>query len=322
MAALGGTPVLVNKIFTYRTYFSSPETDPFYGDYEAVLEPYLIDPMNAAAAQTPVSVSRQIYAASQQGDPNAFLLCHATPGLAEDWNPDRVLLLHSLSHYASAIGRPARKWDNRTFANWGDVSYGTAPLVGWDPTYLHLAPAVYVPSAAAIETSLAGNPNVTLLGPYVAGDVGVKIIRCRKTVYVPATFVGLLLSADLSLVEAWNGLWGEIIDNAAENAYRPIIDWLQAAIVRSGPNTHSALVVPDLSAPLPDTLLLQHRHRLLLSHLPGLDPSINQAEGTCIAETVGEVVVEMRETQTENKRVRDKKENKGATDYFGANWSR
>ena len=78
-------------------------------------------------------------------------------------------------------------------------------------------------------------------------------------------------------------------------------------------------MVPEPSAPLPDALLLQHRHRLLLSHLPRLDPSINRAAGTCIAETVGEVKVELRETQLENKRVRKKKERKGVAEYFGAN---
>ena len=70
------------------------------------------------------------------------------------------------------------------------MSYGTAPLVEWDPTYLHLALAVYVPSAAYINTSLSGDANLMLLGPYEAGDVGVEIIRCRKTVYVPAPYVG------------------------------------------------------------------------------------------------------------------------------------
>ena len=157
--------------------------------------PYLIKHMNAAAAQTPAIVSQQIYKSSQQGDPTAFLLWHATPGFAEDHDPGRVLLLHSVSHYASRMGRPASKWDDRTFANRGGVSYGTAPLAVWDTTYLHLAPAVYVPRATDIYTSLAGDPNVTLLGPYGAGYTGVKIIRCRKTLYVLAPYVGLLRTA-------------------------------------------------------------------------------------------------------------------------------
>ena len=68
------------------------------------------------------------------------------------------------------MGRPPCKWDNGTFANCGDISYGTAPLAVWDPTYLHLAPVVYVPSTAAIDTFLSGDANITLLGSYVTGE--------------------------------------------------------------------------------------------------------------------------------------------------------
>ena len=66
-------------------------------------------------------------------------------------------------------------------------------------------------------------------------------------------------------------------------------------------------MVPDPSAPLLNAILLQHRHRLLLINITGLDPSINRAAGTRISDTVGEVAVELRETQLENKRVWDKK---------------
>ena len=174
-------------------------------------------------------------------------------------------------------------------------------------------------SAAAIDDSLAGDPNLTLVGPYGAGEVGVETIRCRKTVYVPAPYAGLLLGADLTPIEAWHRLRGAIVNATAEEACRPLIDWLRAALVRASPDAYSALMVPKPSAPLPDALLLQHRHQPLLIHLPGLDLSINQAAGTCIAETVREVVMELRETRLENKRVREKKEGKGAAEYFRAN---
>ena len=128
------------------------------------------------------------------------------PRLAKDQDPGRVSLLHSVSHYPSRMGRPPCQWDDGTFANRGDVSYGTAPLAKWDPTYLHLAPAVYVLSVAAIDTSLSGDANTTLLGPYRAGDAGVEIIRCRKTVYVPAPYIGLSLGANLTPIEAWHCL--------------------------------------------------------------------------------------------------------------------
>ena len=67
-------------------------------------------------------------------------------------------------------------------------------------------------------------------------------------------------------------------------------------------------MVSEPSAPLPNALLLQHRHWLLLRHLPGLDPSINRAAGTRIDEMVGELAVEIRETRLEKKRVCEKKE--------------
>ena len=124
------------------------------------------------------------------------------PGLAEVHDPGRVSLLHSVSHYTSWMGQTASKWDNRTLVNQGDISYGTAPLGVRYPTYLHLALAVYMLSAAAIDTSLSGKPNVTLLGPHDAGDTGVGIICCCKTVYVPPPTVSLLLSADISPVES------------------------------------------------------------------------------------------------------------------------
>ena len=125
-----------------------------------------------------------------------------------------------------------------------------------------------------------------MLGPCGAGDAGVKIIRCRKTVYFPAPCFVLLFRTDLTPVEAWNRLQGAIVGAAAEDTCRPLIDWLRAAIILSIPDTYSALVVPETLATLPNAILLQYRHRLLISHLPGLDPSINQAAGTRIADTV------------------------------------
>ena len=202
MAGLIGQPDLAPPIRTYREYFSRPETDPFSGNYTTVVDPYCVDPMNAAAAPTPASVLLHIYAAIQQGDPTAFLLWHATPRLTVDQDPGRVYLLHSISCYDSQIGRPPCRWDDDTFANRGDVAYGTAPLAQWDSDDLHLAPAVLVPSAAAIDASVASYNDLKLLGTYGAGDAGVEIIRCCKTVYVPAPYVGLLLGAYLTPIEA------------------------------------------------------------------------------------------------------------------------
>ena len=118
------------------------------------------------------------------------------------------------------MGRPPCKCNDGTFPKRRDVSYRTRLLAVWESTYLHLAPTIYMPSAIAIDTSLYGDANITLLGPYVARDAGVEIICCRKTVYVPATYVSLLLFSDQTPVEAWNRIWGYIVDGAHEAAYR------------------------------------------------------------------------------------------------------
>ena len=110
-----------------RFAFFHLETDLFSGNYTAVLDPYCVEPINAAAAPTPASVSEQIYAASHQGDPATFLLWHVTPGLTVDRDPGRVSLLHSVSYYASRMGRPPCCWDDENFANRGNEAYGTAP---------------------------------------------------------------------------------------------------------------------------------------------------------------------------------------------------
>ena len=121
--------------------------------------------MNAGAGKTPEIVSQQVYSDIQQGDPTAFLLWHIMPGIAKDRDPGRVLLLHSISYYVSRMGMSVSRWEDNTFANQEYVSYGTAPFAVWGPTYLHLAPASNVPSATAIDTPLAGNPRINLLGP-------------------------------------------------------------------------------------------------------------------------------------------------------------
>ena len=80
-----------------------------------------------------------------------------------DWDPGRASLLHSEIYYTSRMGRPACRWDDKTFENCSDVAYGTALMEQWDPAYLHLAPALLIPSAAVIDASISSDPDLKLL---------------------------------------------------------------------------------------------------------------------------------------------------------------
>ena len=81
------------------------------------------------------------------------------------------------------MGRLPCRWDVETFANRGDVTFGTALLAHWDPAYLHLAAAVHVPSAAAIDAAIAGDAGLKMMRPSGAGDAGVESVHCLATAY-------------------------------------------------------------------------------------------------------------------------------------------
>ena len=63
-----------------------------------------------------------------------------------------------------------------------------------------------------IDTAMVADSDTDLLGPFSSTDVKVKPLRVRKTGYLPAPFSGIFLERDLTPVEAWNRLYGTIID--------------------------------------------------------------------------------------------------------------
>ena len=52
------TPGLVPQFKTYRECFASDETNLFTDNFVAVMAPYALDPVNAAAAHEPAALSR------------------------------------------------------------------------------------------------------------------------------------------------------------------------------------------------------------------------------------------------------------------------
>ena len=92
----------------YMSHFSATENDPFVGNYAAVRVPYEIDVLVPSNAPVPADVSRKIY--STRGDaPTAFLLWMKIPSMAANVEPGRIVLLHSVSQFASRLGHPTKK---------------------------------------------------------------------------------------------------------------------------------------------------------------------------------------------------------------------
>ena len=82
----------------------------------------------AASTNAPglADIDRHIYAAS--GDAlAAFLLWLATSGMIASVDPRRIVLMQSVSHFVSRLGRPAAKWDSKAFSATGSVRPAQSP---------------------------------------------------------------------------------------------------------------------------------------------------------------------------------------------------
>ena len=78
----------------------------------------------------------------------------------------------------------------------------------------------------AIDTVQADNPDTDLLGPFYSTDTNVEPLLIRKTIYLPAPFVGIFLRRYLMLVESCTRLHSAIVDRGLEVDCCYIIDWI------------------------------------------------------------------------------------------------
>ena len=160
--------------------------------------------------------------------------------------------------------------------------------------------------AQAIYAALSYGFEIYLLGPFATNAPDVDTIRIRKTIYLPALFVGIFLERDLAPVDAWSRLNSAIVDAGAMVHCQTIIDLLFVALTRkSGEDQTSPLETPQPTAPLADGKLMRHHHQTLTHHLPRLNPLLQHVQGSLIAMHSREVAVEMRQDREEKAKVRE-----------------
>ena len=122
----------------------------------------------------------------------------------------------------------------------------------------------YVPAESALDTTLAADATITLLGTYFQTNADVKAIKIRETVFIPSPFVGILLESNLSLVQAWAFSLGVIVTAGITKNCKTLLDWLCVALVCGACHDLSPLVVPEITAPVPERDLFDSRHQLLV----------------------------------------------------------
>ena len=307
IAALALAPPVVAS---YRDFYNSATNDPFNGTYASVTTPYVI-PLGVAAVPPPLTIANGVYNSVQHKTPTAFLIV----GL-----DNRISLYHRLSRFDPRMGMPASQWDNRAFANSGDLFHNNPVLVEWDNRHFHQGPQTHAPLAQTIEDALAqanaANP-VELMGPFNNGDAGTEVLRTRMCMYCPPQYVGIFLENPLTPVEAWQRVSGAVTANAANVDCSALLTWLRVALTRSTANGPSVLAAALPGAPVPDAVLLAHRRDFLLQDFPSLDQAQSAHGANAIAHNLHQLVAEQRLARAEDKRLVAAEKIKPVSDLIG-----
>ena len=170
---------------TFANFFSDATNDPLNGHYRELFAHFDIDLNQANTSTTPAALRDLIAAAGAQHQPLALAILRE--GLA------RVLLCPQ--RMERSLGAPASPLDDRTFAFDGDLFRNQGLNVEVSPDVYNLVPnATLVPTVPHILAQLAANPALTSLGPYANGDANTEVIRVRRVVPIPFTFVSLFLA--------------------------------------------------------------------------------------------------------------------------------
>jgi hypothetical protein len=97
-----------------------------------------------------------------------FLLHTRSPTAPAD-NPDLINAYHRVGRFGPRLWLPPTPWDNVVFAFMGDLVEGQAPpLVIWDTDvyFRQLNNQYAVPTPAALDQLLAGDPDQQVFGPF------------------------------------------------------------------------------------------------------------------------------------------------------------
>jgi hypothetical protein len=294
----------------YSSFFADASRDVFGGDYAAAMRPYDVPLQGNANVLSPEQVKTLVIGARAQRVPTAFILFH----------DDRLHVYLQVDKFHPRLGMPPSTWDDKLFAQKGELHRNQAVLVEWKSDYFHqLNQQVLVPAPGTIDATFAGQPDLELLGPYAQGEAGTELIKVRRTCFVPPKYVGMFLGEPLTPRQAWERVRGQIVVDGNEVACHALVKYLQAAVTRSGANAAPLLALADApTAPLADATLLEHRRRILCEDFPELDQDRERRHQDQIAVSIGELVRDNQVAREEAREERQREKAKGVEEMLGA----
>jgi hypothetical protein len=249
---------------SFSSLYSDPEQDPCQGRYDRIMARFDID---TNPGVTPVMLFEQ--AVGVGGAPQAYL---CAVNVQQDV---KIFCIHLPSRFVSALDGTVTPWDGRGFASLGEVTGTTVTTVAFPDIAFRPVMNTRAKTSDYIVTHLdeLGRKG---LAPAAANDVDSSNVNTRTFMYLPPRYVPLLLDASgYNLKSTWEILYPAIVDAHDLVNCQPLINWLRIAstgtlLPGNGPDLGPTKLVIELVAPLADSVLLQHRAKILNQVLPGL----------------------------------------------------
>jgi hypothetical protein len=138
-------------------------------------------------------------------------------------------------------------------------------------------------------------PALELLGEFANFHAGTELVQSRNMVPIPHQYMRHFLNGPLTPCQAWEVVGRDIVSRNDAVLCAPLLTFLRLACVRNtASDAASPLARPELSVPLVDAVLVQHRTELIAHKLPGLNRTPVLAAGQQVAQSLGELVAEQR----------------------------
>lgn len=165
---------------------------------------------------------------------------------------------------------------------------------------------------------LAGDPALTLVGPFNNGEAGTELICTHRSMYVLPRYVSIFLEEDLLPRVAYETFLAAATANNDVGDCQPLLQWLHLALIREAAGDSSTLILaPPSTVPLADCTLIQHCWSFVTRNLPVLDPTQVQHGAHYIAASIGALAQEQRTARREDQLRCIADTNKTPSAHFG-----
>jgi hypothetical protein len=280
-------------ISTFTEYYADASQDEFNHQYGSV--------MNVFASVPGGPTPAQIWELAVN-DPRESSLGYATlvvPAHAPA-SAGMIYAIHTVAKFTPRFGQPATQWDDRIFGSIVEVVAHQNPITVELPVTAFAGQnggnLYRVGHPLRMTAMLGADPNLALLGEFTNFDVGTELVQLRNMVPIPHRYMRFFIAGPLTPRQAWELVSTDVTNNNNEVACALLLlTYLRLACTRNAAgDTASPLAFPDLTVPLADTTLVQHRMTLIAHKLPGLNSAPILAAGQQVANSLGELVAEQR----------------------------